>query len=366
MKKMYLFLSMVTVFALALSACAPATPVATEPPAPTAVPPTAVPPTATEAPPAIGSAEHPIKVLFVPSVDVDFMISSGDLIAQALNEATGLTFEVSVPTSYAATIEEMCASPEDTIGFIPALGYVIANQLCGVQPGLASERRGWNVYWTGFYVARDSKYQTFEDLAGAKWAYPDAGSTSGYLYPASIFGDLGVTTGETIEAGGHPQSILAVYNGQADFATAYFSPPLINNGKWAMGDSPDVPDDLVASCAVNADEELWCGDYRVLDARAAVIKDAPDIVQKVRILALSKEIPNDTMSFSPDFPADLQQTIIEAITAFVSLDNEACAQSLCNENFYSWTAVGPIADENFDGVRILVAQQGITLENLGK
>jgi len=48
-----------------------------------------------------------------------------------LNEATGLTFEVSVPTSYAATIEEMCASPTDTMAFIPGLGYAIASQLCG-------------------------------------------------------------------------------------------------------------------------------------------------------------------------------------------------------------------------------------------
>lgn len=366
MKKMYLFLAVLMAFALALSACGPA---ATEAPAPTTVPPTAVPPTVapTAVPePEIGSPEHPIKVLFVPSVDVDFIISSGELIEQALNEATGLTFKVSVPTSYAATIEEMCASPTDTIGFIPAMGYVIANQLCGVQPGLASARRGWNVYWTGFYVARDSKYQTLEDLNDAKWAYPDAGSTSGYLYPASIFSDLSVKIGETIEAGGHPQSILAVYRGEADVATAYFSPPLITDGKWAMGDAPDVPDEVVDSCAVNADGELWCGNYRVLDARAAVVKDAPDVVQKVRILALSKEIPNDTMSFSPDFPADLQQQIVDAMTAFVSLDNEACAQSLCNEKFYSWTGVGPIADENFDGVRILVAQQGVTLENIGK
>jgi phosphonate transport system substrate-binding protein len=109
-----------------------------------------------------------------------------------------------------------------------------------------------------------------------------------------------------------------------------------------------------------------CGDYRVLDARSAVSADAPDIIQEVRILALSKEIPNDTMSFSPDFPEELQQSIIDAVTEFVSLDNEACVQSLCAEQFYNWTAVGPIADENFDGVRILVAQQGITLENLGE
>jgi phosphonate transport system substrate-binding protein len=351
--------------AMILSACG-GTP-ATEEPAPTAVPPTEVPPPTEEPMAELGSPEHPIKVLFVPSVDVDFMIESGDLIEQALNDATGLTFEVSVPTSYAATIEEMCASPDDTIGFIPALGYVLANQLCGVEPGLAAERRGWNVYWTGFFVARDSDFETLEDLADAKWAYPDAGSTSGYLYPASIFSDLGVELGDTVEAGGHPQSILAVYNGQADVATAFFSPPLLPEGRWAMGDSPEVPDDVVDSCALNEEGQLWCGEYRVLDARGAVAgDDAPDIVQKVRLLTLSKEIPNDTMSFSPDFPDELKQIIIDALTEFISLDNPACADSLCNEKFYSWTAAGPIADENFDGVRILVAQQGITLEDLGR
>jgi hypothetical protein len=72
------------------------------------------------------------------------------------------------------------------------------------------------------------------------------------------------------------------------------------------------------------------------------------------------------MSFSPDFPEDLKQAIIDAVAAFVDPENEACANSLCNEQFYNWTAVGPIADENFDGVRILVAQQGITLEDLGQ
>ena len=44
MKKLYLFLAVMTVFALAITACAPATPVATE--APTAVPPGRPPPSA--------------------------------------------------------------------------------------------------------------------------------------------------------------------------------------------------------------------------------------------------------------------------------------------------------------------------------
>jgi phosphonate transport system substrate-binding protein len=378
-KKMFAVLSLLVIFALVLSACGSSTPNPTEEPMneepmneepveePEEEPMEEPEEEPMEEPEAmLGSEEYPIKVLFVPSVDVDFMISSGDLIAQALQDATGYVFEVSVPTSYAATIEEMCASPEDTIGFIPALGYVLANQLCGVEPGLASVRYGWNIYWTGFYVARDSEYQTLEDLAGATWAYPDAGSTSGFLYPSSIFADLGVEVGETVEAGGHPQSVLAVYNGDADVATAYFSAPLLPEGNWTTDMAPDVPDEVVDSCAPDADGKLYCGEYRVLDARAAVTTDAPDIVQAVRILTLSKEIPNDTMSFSPDFPEEMKQSIIDAMVDFVSLDNEACVQSLCAEAFYNWTAVDTIADENFDGVRILVAQQGITLENLGE
>ena len=313
---------------------------------------------------AIGSEGHPIKVLFVPSVDVDFMIAGGDLIETALNDATGLYFEASVPTSYAATIEAMCASPTDTIGFIPAMGYALANQLCGVEPGLASARYGWNVYWAEFLVARDSDFETLEDLEGATWAYPDAGSTSGFLFPSAMFDELGITIGETVEAGGHPQAVKAVYNGEADVATAYFSPPLLPEGNWAMGDSPDIPDELVPDCALNDEGKLYCGEYRVLDARSAIREEAPDVVQKVRILTLSGEIPNDTMSFSPDFPEDLRTTVLEALTAYV--ESDACADTLCNESFYDWSGVGPIFDENFDGVRLLMEAQGITLENLGE
>jgi phosphonate transport system substrate-binding protein len=361
--RMLLILSILVMAAMVLGACATPTEAPTEAPAPepTKAPePTEVPPPAA----VLGTEEYPIIVLFVPSVDVDFMIESGDLIAQALNEATGMYFEVSVPTSYAATIEAMCASPDDTIGFIPAMGYALASQLCGVEPGLASERYGWNVYWTQFVVARDSDFETLADLEGATWAYPDVGSTSGYLYPQSIFADLGITVGDTIEAGGHPQSVKAVYNGEVDFATNYFSAPLLPEGTWAMGMNPDVPDDLVEECAPNEDGKLYCGDVRVLDARAAISGEAPDVVQKVRILALSKEIPNDTMSFSPGFPMDLRSIIIDAITEYVG--SEACDETLCHERFYDWTGVGPIFDENFDGIRIMMEEQGITLENLGE
>ena len=339
---------------LVLSACAQATP------APTTEP------MATEAPPAIGSADHPIKVLFVPSTDVDFMVESGDLIEQALSDATGLVFEVSVPTSYAATIEEMCASPTDTIGFIPAMGYALANQLCGVEPGLASVRRGWNIYWSIFIVARDSDIQTLEDLEGKSWGFGEVTSTSGYLYPLALLNDMGITTGEQVETGGHPQTVKAVYNGEVDFGTTFFSPPELPEGAWEVGDAPDVPAELIDQCGPNAEKEgqLWCGDFRPLDARQTLVGELPDVIQKVRILALTPEIPNDTMSFGPDFPEELKATIMDAVTAYVR--SEACMETLCSEKFYEWTDAAPIFDENFDGIRILLEAQGITLENIGQ
>ena len=312
---------------------------------------------------AIGTEDHPIKVLFVPSVDVDFMIESGDLIEQALSDATGLVYEVSVPTSYAATLEEMCASPGDTIGFIPAMGYALGNQLCGIEPGLASVRYGWNVYFAQFIARRDSGIETLEDLEGKSWGFGDTGSTSGYLVPLAMLNDMGITPGEQVETGGHTETASAVYNGDVEFGTTYYSPLLLPEGTWQEGDPPDVPEDLIPECARNDEGRLYCGGYRVLDARSAISEQAPDVVQTVGIIDISQGIPNDTMSFAPEFPEELKEMIMEAIIAFTQ--TEACAESLCHENFYNWTDAAPIYDENFDTIRLMMEQQGITLENIG-
>jgi basic membrane protein A len=307
----------------------------------------------------IGTAEHPIQVLFVPSVDAGVIVSGGEVMAKALEEATGLKFEVSVPTSYAATVEAMCASPTDTIGFIPALGYVIANQKCGVEVGAAAVRYGWSVYWAQFLVPRDSDYQTLQDLAGKKWAIPDLGSTSGYLYPSVMFKEAGVEPGEIVEAGGHPQAALAVYNGEVDFATTFFSAPLTDPA-WQPGDNPEPYDP--AEVKLNDKGQAFAGDVRVLDARVSDLEIAPDIFQKVRIMMLTDPIPNDTISFSPDFPDALRAQIIDALVAFTASD--ACLESICSDQFYNWTGVAPIDDAAYDPIRLLIKGLGYTEEDI--
>jgi len=386
MKKSHLFLAVMAVLVLVVSACAPVTAAPTQPPAteaPTEMPateaPTEMPATeapteaATEAPTSdIGTPEHPIKVLFVPSVEANQITTGGEIMAQALNEATGLTFEVVVPTSYAATVEEMCASPSDTMAFIPGLGYAIASQLCGVDVAFKAIRFGYPVYWAEYIVARDSEFQTLEDLEGATWGYGDQGSTSGYMVPAVELAAAGVTPGEQVQTGGHNQTVTAVYNGEVDFGTVFYSVPLnpdgepvftyeqYQNGEIKELSQYEVPEETIPNCAPSDDgEQLLCDGYRVLDARANVRTEAPDVMQKVRILAVSNAIPNDTLSFGPEFPADLRTQIEEALLAFAETD--AWDESIGSSDFYGWSGIAPATDAEYDVVRAMVEATGFKL-----
>lgn len=309
----------------------------------------------------LGSPENPIEVYFVPSVDAAVIVSGGEVMAQALNEATGLTFTVSVPTSYAATVEAMCASPSNSMGFIPAAGYVIANSRCGVEVEAAAVRNGWPVYWAQYIVRRDSDIYTFADLEGRTWAAPSLTSTSGYVFPLAELATAGITPGETVEAGGHPQTVLAVLNGEVDFGTTYFSPPLTPGGAWQVGDLPEPYDLTVDDSFVN-EEGLFVGDVQILDAREAVRETAPNIVEEVRILRLSAAIPNDTLSFGPDFPDELRAEIIDALVEFSTTD--AWAESIGSRDFYGWSSLTPVPDSVYDAVRLLIAFRGQTEEDI--
>jgi len=321
--------------------------------------------TTTTAAPAIGTPDHPIKVLFVPSVSAEEIIAGGEILKQNLEEATGLTFEVSVPTSYAATINEMCASPGDTMGFIPAQAYVLANELCGVDVALKAKRFGYTEYWSEFITQRDSGIETIDDLAGKKWAYPDAGSTSGFLVPSGIFKSQGIEPGESFEAGGHTGTVRAVYNGEADFGTVYFSPAVDpeHNVLWdGTLATADVPADKVDKCKVTEDgKSIDCDGWIPKDARPNLREEAPDVIQKVKIFYLSEPIPNDTLSFGPEFPSDVRTDIVNAITAFAQNDPDGFKQAF---DAYSWSAVAPASDQEFDFIRGLVQQLGISVEDL--
>jgi phosphonate transport system substrate-binding protein len=312
----------------------------------------------------LGSEGNPIQVYFVPSVEASVIVSGGEVMSQALETATGLQFEVSVPTSYAATVEAMCASPDNSMGFIPARGYVAANNRCGVEVEAAAVRFGWSVYWAQYIVRRDSAIYTFGDLEGKSWGYGDVGSTSGYVVPAVELQEAGITPGDEVQTGGHPQTVLAVYNGEVDFGTTFYSPPLLGEGHaaWGIGDLPEPFDLTVDESFVNDEGQLFVGDVRLLDARVNVVDTAPDVVEQVRILRISQAIPNDTLSFGPEFPAELRQQIVDALIEFSG--TEEWGQSIGNTDFYGWSSLAPITDAAYDPVRQQIEFLGLSDEDI--
>ncbi|MCS6908539.1 MAG: PhnD/SsuA/transferrin family substrate-binding protein [Anaerolineales bacterium] len=371
-------LSPVLGLALLLAACAPAptptpqhrTPLAVEPSPtlilviPTPVAPTPTPePTATPGP-QIGSTDRPIKLLFVPTDDVERLVAGGQLLAEVLHKATGLNFEVVVPTTEAVALEEMCASPDDTLGFLPAVGYVLVNQLCGVRVVAKAHRSGYDWQAAMIVVARTSQYQQLADLNGKKWAYPDAASPSAYLYPLYMFKEAGAVPGETLAAGSHDAVIRAVYNGEADFGTAFYNPPHVDGNpiEWTSGPGIDVPVDLLGLCAPTQDESaLVCGNFEVRDARRNLRKELPDVVQKVRILATTPKIPNGAVSFGPTFPLDLMQRVAEALFAFAQNDPGGFARAL---EAHAWTSITPAADTEYAPIHLAIQASGLKIEDL--
>ena len=216
-----------------------------------------------------------------------------------------------------------------------------------------------------------SEAASLEDLAGGTWCIPDFGSTSGYLYPSAAFAEAGIEPGEIVEAGGHSNSMLAVYNGECDFATAFFSPPLLPNfaRSWTYGvDDPEIWREAGESPERTEEGRTFVGGdpadggYRILDARSSVTDTAPDIFDQTRILALTDQIPNDTISFGPEFPLNLANQIVDALIEFTA--SEECAQSICSEEFYNWTGLEAVTDSFYDPVRAAMDSLGITEEDI--
>ncbi len=113
---------------------------------------------------------------------------------------------------------------------------------------------------------------------------------------------------------------------------------------------------------IGEDGELYVGQIQIMDARRAVRETAPDVVNKVRILGISAAIPNDTLSFGPDFPADTRQQILDALFALAG-DKEKWDTTALSTS-YSWTGIAPIDDAAFDTVRLQFEILGLTEEDI--
>jgi phosphonate transport system substrate-binding protein len=334
-KSLHLVLAVMAVLVLVVSACAPATPAATQPPAtqaPTEVPPTeapateapteapateaatAVPPTATPAPPPVcdklsdapaapaagelGSADNPIVITFVPSGDTGKITTAGTAIADCLSQMTGLSFKMEVGTTFAASIEAMGAEKAQ-IGFLNTFSALLAGVKYGVTPALVAIRKyatndvdpdknlegQLEPFYKGQFIANaDSGISSFADLKGKTFCFVDPNSTSGYIVPRIILAANGINPdtdfSATQNAGSHNNVAIAVYKGDCDAGVTY----------------------------INV----------LTDSSANLAAQYPDITDKVKVFAVTPPIPNDGMQFIKSLSPDLKKVVVEGMMAMAN------------------------------------------------
>jgi phosphonate transport system substrate-binding protein len=273
--------------------------------------------------PELGTADNPIVMAFVPSLDSQEVLASGEAIAKMLEEETGLVVKPNVGTDFAAVREAMGAG-QAHIGWLNTFNYVLASEKYDVEVGLVTQRYGSTSYFGQINVGADTGITTIEDLKGKVFCWVDPNSTSGYIIPRIFLQANGIDPDadfvQTVEAGSHDQVIVAVYNGDCDAGASF------------------------------------------VDARDNVEDDFPDVKEKVLVLAETAEIPNDSVSFIKDFPAEMRQKIIDALLAYAQTDEGKEALN----TLYDIEGLQAADDTFYDGFRADLSKAGINIEELAQ
>jgi phosphonate transport system substrate-binding protein len=273
--------------------------------------------------PKLGTEKNPVVMSFVPSGDTQEIIASGDKLAEMISEKTGLVVKAEVGTDFAATREAMGAGKAQ-IGWLNTFNYVLAHEKYGVEVGLVTVRFGLSTYKGQINVRADSGIASLADLKGKVMCWVDPNSTSGYIIPRITLKANGVDPdtdfAQTIEAGSHNNVVTQVYNGDCDAGATY------------------------------------------ADARSSIEADFPDVKEQVVVLAETTDIPNDSVSFIKDLPAETRDKIINALLEIAESEEGKAAL----ESLYSIAGLEKQDDSFYDAFRADLSKAGINIEELAQ
>jgi phosphonate transport system substrate-binding protein len=275
------------------------------------------------------AAAQTLNMAFVPSSNSQKVLDSGKPLGDALGKITGYKFEVSVPTSYAAVIEAMGSGKVD-IGWLAPFAYVLAHDKYGADVMLITTRQNSKTYVSQIITA-DPAITKVDDLKGKKFAFVDSASASGYLYPSAYLKDKGFDPktffSDILYAGGHDKVVIAVYNKQVSGGATF--------GRSST--DPSAP---------------------LTDARTLVKSTLPDVLDKVKIIAETDPIPNDTVSARKG----LDKAIFDKVkSGLLQLAKQDDGKKLLAD-LYQIDGLADAQDSDFDPIRKKAQQVGVNIE----
>lgn len=270
----------------------------------------------------LGSEENPLIWAFVPSGDTGEISAGAREISKMIFDKTGLYVEENVASDYAGVIEALSSKPPSAhMAALATFSYIQAADRGVAEAALVSVRFG-APYYNGQIIAHvDSGIKKISDLKGKTFARPDPLSTSGWIIPMITMRANGVDPDndleQVVDAGGHTAVVSAVYNGDAHAGATY------------------------------------------VDARGNIEDDFPDVTDKVVVIAISENIPNDGMQFHPDVPDEIREPIIKAMLEILATEEGQAAM----EGAYQWTGLERHDDSFYDPFRQVLQAAGVKAED---
>jgi len=301
----------------------------------------------------IGDEKRPFTMYFIPSVDAQGIALNAEKITRYLEYAMSqklsggerpFYIESAIPTSYIAVVEAFGSNRAD-FAALTAFSYILARDIKGypVEAFLGVIRGEDQRTYQGQIITHvDSGIETLEQLQGKKFAFTDPASTAGFVMPSKLFRDLGIELGEQVFANKHDVVVTMVYQRQVDAGACYYTRP--ETTVTAQGDTT----------------------IRIRDAREKVLTQFPDVEEKVKILALTEEIPNDPWVIRANLYEDRQrqQAFVDALVSSLLefAATEEGKETL--EELYAISGLARIDDSTFDSLREAIGSSGVELEQL--
>jgi len=275
--------------------------------------------------PELGSEKNPIIWSFVPSGEMERVAAGAQAVADLLNDKTGYMFETNVATEYAGVIEALASDPPEAhMASLATFAYVMAAERGVAEAALIAVRYGSPTYNGQLIAGADTGISSVTDLKGKTFARPDPLSTSGWIIPMLTMRAAGINPesdlAEIVDAGSHDSVVAAVYDGEVDAGASY------------------------------------------VDARTRIEADHPDVMEKVNVIQVTEDIPNDGVQFHPSVPQEMRDKIVDALLEIAATDEGKEALNTA----YQWNALEKHDDTFYDPFRQVLQAAGLDIEELMK
>src|SRR5919112_1021892 len=272
-----------------------------------------------------GRSRKVLRVGFVPAEDAQQVMQNAQPIVDILEKQLGMEIQPFVAADYTGVVEALRVNKLD-VAFLTPASYVLAKNEADVKVVLKSERKGIASYYAAIITRADSRIRTLEDLRGKTFAFGDALSTTGNIFPRKMFKERGIDPvrdfKQILYSGGHDATVLAVLNGKVDAGATY-------------ANSPD------------GDDTAWM----------RYLKN-PEDVKKIRAIAFSEPIPADNLVISGNLDEAIAKKVEEV---FLQLSREPKGKQMMRE-LYQIDGFVPATDRDYDSVRHAFDIAGIPLK----